>query len=79
MKDIWVSLFDSEYIHFKKKNLSFQNFPIIQEFTNLRILTYNIWFDNYNAENRNSAIIFEILESNSNIVCLQECTLKFID
>ena len=30
----------------------FQNFPVIQEFQNLRIMTYNIWFDNTNSEVR---------------------------
>jgi hypothetical protein len=37
--------FDSDYTHFKNNKGKFQNFPIINEFANLRIMTYNIWFD----------------------------------
>jgi exonuclease III len=41
-------------------------------------MTQNVWFDGHNDKNRFEAIIGMILESNANIVCLQECTNKFL-
>lgn len=55
-----------------------QNFPVIKEFANLRIMTYNVWFEGYNSEIRNEAIIRMIMKSNANIICLQECTNQFL-
>ena len=41
-------------------------------------MSYNVWFDNFNSDNRYEAIVKMILSSNSNVICLQECTSKFI-
>lgn len=65
-------------MHFKNFNGKLQNFPVISEFANLRIMTYNVWFDGHNDTNRFNQIVNIILKSNSNIVCLQECTNKFL-
>lgn len=67
-------------MHFKKlkENSDLQKFPVIQEFSNLRIMTYNVWFDAHNKDNRYEAIIQMILMSNANVVCLQECTTIFL-
>ena len=50
----------------------------MNEFANLRIMTYNIWFDQHNNRSRYAHIIKIILESNANVVCLQECTNQFL-
>lgn len=55
-----------------------QNYPIINEFVNLRIMSYNVWFDDFNRQNRYEAIVQMILASNANVLCLQECTTHFI-
>ena len=34
-----------------------QNYPIINEFVNLRIMSYNVWFDDFNKQNRYEAIV----------------------
>lgn len=41
-------------------------------------MTYNVWFDAHNKDNRYEAIIQMILMSNANVVCLQECTTIFL-
>lgn len=64
---------------FKNSTGKLQNFPVIKEFANLRIMTYNVWFEGYNSDVRNEAIIKMILKSNANIVCLQECTNQFLN
>lgn len=71
--------FDPDYMHFKNFSGKLQNFPVIKEFANLRIMTYNVWFEGYNAETRHQAIIKMILKSNANVVCLQECTNEFLN
>lgn len=70
--------FDPNYTHFKNFAGKLQNFPVIQEFVNLRVMTYNVWFDAHNQDNRLEAIIQMILKSNANVVCLQECTQTMI-
>ena len=42
-------------------------------------MTYNVWFEGYNAETRHQAIIKMILKSNANVICLQECTNCFLN
>ena len=41
-------------------------------------MTYNVWFEGHNDDNRYANIIKMILDSKSNVVCLQECTDKFV-
>ena len=49
--------FDPDFMHFKNFKGKFQNFPVIKDFSNLRIFTYNVWFEGYNVEIRHQAII----------------------
>jgi mRNA deadenylase 3'-5' endonuclease subunit Ccr4 len=40
-------------------------------------MTYNVWFDAHNSYKRYETITEMILESNANVICLQECMTKF--
>ena len=70
---------------FKYKTLSLktQNYveigkdQTIKEIKSLKILTYNIWFDNFNMENRLQALFKIIAEADADIICLQEVTQTF--
>ena len=42
--------------------------------TNLRVLTWNVWFDDANFNERMLAIVEIITKSEADIVCLQEVT-----
>ncbi len=75
MKPFIQPMSSAEFINqfepgFKNHTGKLQNFPVIKEFANLRIMTYNVWFEGYNSDVRNEAIIKMILKSNANIVCL---------
>ena len=63
-----MNQFNPDY--FKNFEGFVQNFPVITEFVNLRIMTYNVWFDTHNDKNRFETIVVLILASNSNVVCL---------
>jgi len=41
-------------------------------------LTYNIWFEQHNIQNRIKALIKIIKEADADIICLQEVTNDFI-
>ena len=64
--------------NFKNFEKKVQNYPVIEKFANLRIMTYNIWFELHNQQNRFETIVQMILLSNANVICLQECTQGFI-
>ena len=42
-------------------------------------MTYNVWFDQYNWENRLKAVAKIIEDKDSDIICLQEVTDSFIN
>ena len=46
--------------------------------TSLSVLTYNVWFGEHNFDDRVRAIIQIILDSDADIVCLQEVTGNFL-
>ena len=65
-QNIWVTQ-EKDLI---QKNIKIESF---------NLLTYNVWFDNYNWENRLDALLKIIEEYSPDIICLQEVTQKFID
>ena len=52
---------------------------VLPKIKKVKILTYNVWFDNHNFWNRVKAILEIIKNSDANIVCLQECTQDFFN
>jgi len=55
-----------------------ENCPVIKSGEELRILTYNVWFDQLYEEERRDAIFHEIQSLSPHIVCLQEVLPEFI-
>ena len=45
----------------------------------IKFMTYNVWFDQYNWENRLKAVAKIIEDKDSDIICLQEVTDSFIN
>ena len=46
--------------------------------TSLSVLTYNVWFGEHNFDDRVRAIIQIVLDSDADVVCLQEVTGNFL-
>ena len=42
------------------------------------MLSYNIWFEEHNADNRNQCILKLLEISNADFICLQEVTQGFV-
>ena len=73
---------NENYSNSSKSDKSSNNYYFSNDYLKLeelKILTYNVWFDSYNWDNRCKAI-FEICEEKSpDVICFQEVTNDFLN
>lgn len=68
---------NSDYVNNYIEKESFYFNSSYLKLSKLSILTYNVWFDNYNWDNRLKGILSILESKNADVVCLQEVTDRF--